>query len=90
MEPNPVGLLFVKNQRDGGSDLVAHMIQAPPSTAMVVFPSREAEDIMNEPGWYLVRLTFPPGGNVAIAMPVTNVTLIEAARDMTDTFVVNS
>jgi hypothetical protein len=56
---------------------------------MVVFPSRDSDDIMNQPGWYLVRLSFPSGSRAAIAHPIIDRTLVEVSRDLTDVFMTN-
>lgn len=92
MEPKPIVLYFGENQRQGqhpnGSKLIAHLVQAPPATAMVVFPHRDFLEIMDQPGWYLVRISFPPNGRTAIATPVTDKTILECIRDLADVGIV--
>lgn len=86
MEPKPLVMYFAENTRnpEGGSKVVGHLIQPPPATAMVVFPHRDFADIMDQPGWYFVRLTFAPNGRTAIATPIMDRSNLEVIRDIAD------
>ena len=62
---------------------------APNNMVFVAVGDFESAEMMTEPGWYMVELSFPPGGKAAIARPVTDARLVEASSDLSSCFLEN-
>jgi hypothetical protein len=87
MSPNPTGLVaihFAENfNTDAQSKLIGFLPMPDSDTALIVFPRTKYDWLMQEPGWYLVRLSFPEHGRCAYATPYTNEEMAtEAAVDV--------
>jgi len=78
--PPPIGLFFHPCEEEGLSKLVAHLPTG--KGAVVVLTAQRSVADMNQPGWYLVKIGFPPDTKIALADPVLTQDILEASQDL--------
>ena len=58
-----------------------------PTGVLTIFPSLMARDLMKDPGWYLVRLSFAPESRIGVAEPIITKEITYVAYDLLRTYV---
>jgi len=80
--PRPIGLFFHPCEEEGLSKLVAHLPTG--KGAVIVLTAERSVADMPQPGWYLVKIGFPPDTKIALADPVLTYDNLEASHDLLD------